>query len=247
MTDFHVIIPSRLDSKRLPDKALAEICGVQMIVHVARRSMLSRAKTVTVATCDHRIHWVCKANEIKTINTSEDHVCGTDRLNEACEHLGFDDQSIIVNVQGDEPFVEPQWINEVAVFMEKNVDHSSCIPWQYLNEYNDKNRVKVTTSNDRIIGMSRHDIPYEHGAEMGLKKHLSVLGFRRSTLSDFSINGPTQLEKVEGIEMMRLLEMGKTIGTFRMNGSSLSVDTPDDLKVARAMMKVDNLKNKYML
>ena len=78
--------------------------------------------------------------------------------------------------------------------------------------------------------MSRHDIPYEHGAEMGLKKHLSVLGFRRSTLSDFSINGPTQLEKVEGIEMMRLLEMGKTIGTFRMNGSSLSVDTPDDLK-----------------
>ena len=89
-------------------------------------------------TCDHRIHWVCKANEIKTINTSEDHVCGTDRLNEACEHLGFDDQSIIVNVQGDEPFVEPQWINEVAVFMEKNVDHSSCIPWQYLNEYNDK-------------------------------------------------------------------------------------------------------------
>ncbi len=247
MTDFHVIIPSRLESRRLPDKPLLEIDGLQMIVHVARRSMLSRAKSVTVATCDHRIHWVCKAHEIKTIDTSSNHVCGTDRLNEACEHLGFDDQSIIVNVQGDEPFVEPQWINEVAVFMEKNADHSSCIPWQYLNEHNDKNRVKVTTSNDRIIGMSRHDIPYEHGAEMGLKKHLSVLGFRRSTLSDFSANGPTQLEKVEGIEMMRLIEMGKTIGTFRMDGSSLSVDTPDDLKVARAMMKVDNLKNKYML
>ena len=246
MTDFHVIIPSHLKSKRLPEKALAEIDGLPMIVHVARRCKLSRAKSVTVATCDHRIHWVCKSFEIKTVNTSELHKCGTDRLNEACEALGMDKDGIIVNVQGDEPFVEPEWINKVSEFINKNKNFSSCIPWQYLNDYKNKNRVKVTTSGDRIIGMSRYDIPYEYGGEVGLKKHLSVLGFRRSILNDFASNGTGQLEKIEGIEMMRLLEMGEPIGTFRIDGSSLSVDTPEDLEIARTLMKSDFLKWKYI-
>ncbi|MGI9359918.1 MAG: 3-deoxy-manno-octulosonate cytidylyltransferase [Paracoccaceae bacterium] len=246
MTDFHVIIPSRLKSKRLPEKALCEIDGLPMIVHVARRCMLSRAKTVTVATCDHRIHWVCKSYEISTVNTSDIHNCGTERLNEACEALEINKDEIIVNVQGDEPFVEPEWVNKVATFMHKNKELSSCIPFQYSEEYNNTNRVKVTTSGNRIIGMSRYDIPYEYYDEIGLKKHLSVLGFRRSILNDFANHGTGQLERIEGIEMMRLLEMGEAIGTFRMDGSSLSVDTIRDLDIARTLMKSDFLKQKYV-
>lgn len=243
--DYHVIIPARLKSSRLPEKALANIDGYPMIVHTAKRAMLSNAKSVTVATDADRIHWVCRDNGIETVNTGMDHRCGTDRIHEAADRLNLKDTDVIINVQGDEPFVRPAWIQAVADFMQGDTYYSCCIPWQYLNEEGNINRVKVATSGDQIIGMSRLDIPYSYRKEGALKKHLSIIGFRRATLRAFQQSGPTPLEEVEGIEMLRMLELGMNIGTFKLDGESLSVDTPDDLETARSLMPIYDLIWRY--
>lgn len=232
--DYTVIIPSRLASKRLPNKALENINGYPMIVHVAKRSMLSMASRVVVATPDHRIHWVCKDHGIETVDTSADHKNGTERLLEAAHKLGLKADDIVVNVQGDEPLVNPIWINKVAEHMHE-YNCQAVVPYQYTDERDNLNRVKLVHTEGRIIYMSRLPVPYTWDVPMPSFKHLSVVGFRAKTLETFYDLGEGNIERQEKIEMLRLIENGIPIHTFRLSGDTVSVDTPDDLERARAL------------
>ena len=113
-TGFTVVIPARMASSRLPNKPLADIAGLPMVVRVAQRALLSKASSVVVAADDERIVQACQAHGIRALLTRQDHVSGSDRLAEACQLLGLATDAVVVNVQGDEPLIPPALINDVA-------------------------------------------------------------------------------------------------------------------------------------
>ena len=112
--DFSVLIPARMASSRLPNKPLADIAGLPMVVRVAQRAMLSNAGQVVVAADDERIVAACADHGVQALLTRQDHVSGSDRLAEACQLLGLSDEAVVVNVQGDEPLIDPALIDQVA-------------------------------------------------------------------------------------------------------------------------------------
>lgn len=236
------LIPARMESSRLPGKPLLDICGLPMIVHVARRTMLSdRVDQVVVCTDSAEILLACEKHGIDVCLTRASHVNGTERIAEASEALGLTETDIIIDVQGDEPFARPDYIEQVADFVAAT-QYRCVVPYQLMDDYDNVNRVKIVASGDRVIYFSRSDIPCHFGAlRQPLKKHLSVIGFRLPALRAFAAAKPTPLEDIERIELMRLIELGEPIGTFPQEGSSLSVDTPEDYRLACRMMERDHL------
>ena len=236
------LIPARMDSSRLPGKALKKICGIEMIAHVAKRTrLLESLDKVVVCTDSIEILEVCEKYNIDVCLTSSTHENGTERIAEAAKTMNLSDEDIIVDVQGDEAFVRPEYIEQVVTFLQRT-DYECVIPHQSCDDYNNVNRVKMVTQGDRVIYLSRSDIPCYFGIEKSpLKKHLSIIGFRLSGLTKFVGSSSTQLENIERIELMRLLELGVPVGTFYQNGASLSVDTQDDYELACRMMGRDDL------
>ncbi|MDU8929417.1 3-deoxy-manno-octulosonate cytidylyltransferase [Alisedimentitalea sp. MJ-SS2] len=236
------LIPARLESSRLPNKPLKKICGLPMIVHVAARAMLSsKVDQVVVCTDSIEILMVCDSYGIDVCMTRSSHQNGTERIAEAAETLGLTDEDVIVDVQGDEPFVLPQYIEQVAAFTRAH-SFGCVVPHQFMEQMGNLNRVKVVSYRDRIIYFSRADVPCYFGQiQQPLKKHLSIIGFRLSALRTFAANAPTPLEEAERIELMRLIELGEPVGTFLQEGTSLSVDTPEDYELACRIMERDAL------
>jgi 3-deoxy-manno-octulosonate cytidylyltransferase (CMP-KDO synthetase) len=238
--DVVVLIPARMESSRLPGKPLKSICGLPMIVHVAKRAMFSkRASRVVVCTDSVEIVMACDRHDIPVCLTRVDHSNGTERIAEAAETLALAEDDIVIDVQGDEPFVLPAYIDEVAAFVERT-GYGCVVPHQFMDDYGNLNRVKLVSYGDRVLFFSRSDVPCHFGAvQQPLKKHLSIIGFRMPALRRFAAHPPTPLEDIERIELMRLLELGEPIGTFLQEGSSLSVDTPEDYERASRMMERD--------
>ena len=237
-----VLIPARMDSSRLPGKALKKINGVEMIVHVAKRcALLKSLDRVVVCTDSIQILEVCEIYNIEVCLTSSSHENGTERIAEAANIMGLSQDDIIVDVQGDEAFVRPEYIEQVVKFL-TDTDYECVIPHQYSDDFNNVNRVKLVAHGDRVIYLSRSDVPCCFGVEKApLKKHLSIIGFRLSGLLKFVKSNSTPLEDIERIELMRLIELGVPVGTFFQNGLSLSVDTNDDYELACRMMGRDEL------
>ena len=242
-----VLIPARMDSSRLPGKALKLISGVEMIVHVAKRcSLLEGLDRVVVCTDSIQILEVCQKYNIEVCLTSSVHDNGTERIAQAASIMKLSDEDIIIDVQGDEPFVKPEYIEQVARFLEET-SYECVIPYQNTDEYNNFNRVKLVSCGERVIYLSRSDVPFYFGViKAPLKKHLSIIGFRLSGLKKFVASAPTPLENIERIELMRLIELGVPIGTFLQHGSSLSVDTMQDYELACRMMVRDDLFKKMI-
>ena len=236
------LIPARMESSRLPGKALKKIGGIEMIVHVAKRcSLLDMLDSVIVCTDSVQILDVCEKYGIKVCLTSSSHVNGTERIAEAAGILKLSSDDIIVDVQGDEPFVRPEYIEQVVQFL-GDTNYECVIPHQKSDDYNNVNRVKLVSKGDRVIYLSRSDVPCYFGVlKAPLKKHLSIIGFRLSGLKSFVASGPTELENIEGIELMRLIELGVPVGTFLQDGLSLSIDTTEDYELACRMMGRDDL------
>lgn len=242
LTKTVILIPARMDSTRLSGKPLKKISGIPMIVHVAKRSQLTDGiDRVVVCTDSPEILMVCEKYGIEVCMTKASHRNGTERIAEAAEVLGLSDDDIIIDVQGDEPFVLPEYIREVTEFMRKT-DYKCVVPHQMIDEYGNQNRVKMVAHGDRIICFSRSDIPCYFGdVRQQMKKHLSIIGFRLSGLRKFVSSEPTPLENIERVELMRLIELDVPIGTFLQNGVSLSVDTEEDYVLACRMMERDPL------
>ncbi|KAA0912644.1 3-deoxy-manno-octulosonate cytidylyltransferase [Aquicoccus porphyridii] len=236
------LIPARMESARLPGKPLRKIAGVPMIVHVAKRAALSpRVTKAVVCTDSIEILMTCEKYGIEVCLTRSTHQNGTERIAEAAEVMGLTDDDIIVDVQGDEPFVRPEYIEEVADFTART-GYGCVVPHQMIDEYGNLNRVKMVSHDDRVIYFSRADVPCHFGEmPQPLKKHLSIIGFRLPALRRFVSSPPTPLENTERIELMRLVELGEPIGTFLQTGTSLSVDTPEDYELACRMMERDPL------
>ncbi|PCH97505.1 MAG: 3-deoxy-manno-octulosonate cytidylyltransferase [Gammaproteobacteria bacterium] len=255
-TSFIVVIPARYQSSRLPGKVLADIGGKPMIQWVVEKAKLSGARKVIVATDNDEVEQVVKSFGGEVCKTRSDHQSGTERLAEVMQQYQFSDDEIIVNVQGDEPFIPPENIaqvaNNLANQQSSRVNKVSRMSTLAINidsvaEAFNPNAVKVLTDKDGYaLYFSRAAIPYDRARFLGndnIKaigefhlRHVGIYAYRAGFIKDY-VNWPTsQLEKIEALEQLRVLYQGEHIhvAVAKSNVPVEGVDTPEDLEKARA-------------
>ena len=175
-----------------------------------------------------------------------EHKNGTERIAEAVKTIKIKDNDLIVDLQGDEVFAKPKDIEKVFIEIQKS-KFDCVVPFQDLHEADNPNRVKIIESDRKILFMTRADSPFYFGKEkQSLKKHLSIIGFKGKLLKKFNKLKVKNLEKIEKIELLRLIENYISIGTFQMEGSSLAVDTLDDYQKSLRMMGDDRIYKKFI-
>jgi 3-deoxy-manno-octulosonate cytidylyltransferase (CMP-KDO synthetase) len=238
--DIVAVIPARFASTRFPGKPLADIDGRPMIEHVYRRAAASPVVSrVIVATDDARIAATVARFGGNVVLTRDDHASGTDRLAEVASTLDCD---IIVNVQGDEPLIDPRAIGEVvAPFADPTVVMSTL--YRRINhpsELQDPNIVKVVLDRAGFaLYFSRAPIPYARNPRGGwppLYRHIGVYAYQRSALLVLATLDPTPLERTEALEQLRALEHGIRIKAVETAYDSIGVDTPADLEAVRRLL-----------
>jgi 3-deoxy-manno-octulosonate cytidylyltransferase (CMP-KDO synthetase) len=234
------VIPARFASTRFPGKPLADIDGRPMIEHVYRRAAASRAVSrVIVATDDLRIATTVTGFGGHVRLTRPDHPTGTDRLAEVAAALDCD---VVVNVQGDEPLLDPRAITEaVAPFADPSISMTTL--YRRIDtpaELTDPNVVKVVVDRAGFaLYFSRAPIPYQHDPRGGwppLYRHVGLYAYRRSALMVLASLEPTPLERAESLEQLRALEHGIRIKTVETAYDSIGVDTPQDLEQVRRLL-----------
>lgn len=232
MSKIAIIIPARYASTRFPGKALADIDGKPMIQHVySRCELVKDIDNVIVATDDTRVKEAVEAFGGKVVMTSLDHKSGTDRIAEVAKDLDVD---IIVNVQGDEPLIEPKAIEQaIKPFYEDESVMISTLMTKINNEeeYNNPNVVKVVTDKDGFaLYFSRSLIPFPRNkGQNSVYKHIGLYAYRKDFLIHLSEMEQTSLEKAESLEQLRVLENGYKIKVVETNYDTIGVDTPEDL------------------
>ncbi len=234
------IIPARHGSTRLPGKALLDIRGKTLIRRVCERVSLSaRVNRTAVATDDERIADEVRTHGFEAVMTSPLHRSGTDRVAEAAESLGGD---IIVNVQGDEPLIEPSVIDGVVdriLSDEGIVCSTAASPITDETIFRDPNAVKVVVGLDnRALYFSRSPVPHRRdGGFGGAFLHIGIYCFRRDFLARFASLEPTPLEESEKLEQLRMLEHGYRIGVAFTDHAAIGVDTEADLEAVRRICR----------
>jgi len=229
------LIPVRIESERLPRKALLEMHGLPMIIHVALRSKkCSELDGLWVCTDSSEIAYVCEKYKVNVCLTSSSHSNGTERIAEAAKLLDFNDEDIVVDIQGDEPLVKPRVIRSVINDTKTmlSVGGDVFLPHVPGCESGNKNIVKVIESMGRVLYLTRSDSPNSFSVESPLKKHLSVIGFSCKSLKKFASFEIGPLEKVEGVELLRALEFGLSIHTKPYQEDTFSVDVQADAEKA---------------
>ena len=250
---YTVLIPARLASTRLPDKPLADIAGLPMVVHVAHAARRSGAREVIVAADWTRSVQACEARGVRALLTRADHPSGSDRLAEACELLGLDDDARVVNVQGDEPLIEPTLIDACARMLDERPECPMATVAHAIEvetEYRNPNVVKVVLdARGRALYFSRAPIPcwrdvhaggdapatWTYGAPL---RHVGLYAYRAGFLRAFPALEPAPLERIESLEQLRVLWHGHAIAvhvTALRPGTG--VDTPEDLERVRALLR----------
>ena len=245
---FQVLIPARLASTRLPDKPLADIGGLPMVVRVAQRAARSAAAQVVVAADDARIVAACAAHGVRALLTRSDHASGSDRLAEACALLGLGDDAIVVNVQGDEPLIDPALIDGCAKLLQRAADcalATAAHPIAERADYLDPNVVKVVVdSRGQALYFSRAPIPWrrdrahDHALpEPPPLRHIGLYAYRAGFLRRFPQLAPAPLERTEALEQLRALWHGHRIAVLVWpTAPGAGVDTPADLARVRALV-----------
>ena len=247
---FTVLIPARLASSRLPDKPLADIAGLPMVVRVAQAARRSGATRVVVAGDHPRIIDACRAHGIEAVLTRADHLSGSDRLAEACEQLGLDGDEVVVNVQGDEPLIAPAMVDACAVLLGERPD---CVMATVahaiddLAEFSNPNVVKVVLdAAGRALYFSRAPIAWwRDGFAQGIHqlptqppplRHVGLYAYRAGFLRRFPTLAVAPLETLESLEQLRVLWHGERIAVYvSPERPGPGVDTPDDLARVRAI------------
>lgn len=246
---YTVLIPARLASSRLPNKPLADIGGAPMVVRVAQRARLSQANRVVVAADDASIVSACQAHGIDCVLTRADHPTGSDRLAEACQLLGLDGQDAVVNVQGDEPLIDPALIDACAQQLDQRPDcvvSTAAHPVTEPELFANPNVVKVVTdAQGRALYFSRAPIPWWRDAPApGTPcsavaeplRHIGIYGYRAGFLRRFPTLSISPLETIESLEQLRVLWHGERIAVHvTPHAPGAGVDTPEDLARVRAI------------
>jgi len=238
---FHVIIPARWHSTRLPEKMLADIGGLPMVIRTAQQALKSSAASVTIATDDARILEAAKAYGIQAVMTKESHQSGTDRLAEAALALGLAENEIVVNVQGDEPLIDPLIIDQVARALMNDTESAmaTCASICEPHRAGNPNVVKVVIDrNSRALYFSRQQIPAVRNDKVPVSflHHIGIYSYRVSFLKGFPQLEPGTLETIEMLEQLRVLEHGFKIHVcntdIKHHGG---VDTQEDLERFRQL------------
>ena len=226
-----VIIPARMGSRRLPGKVLEAVGGVPMVVAVLRRAQRARGVVqVVVATDDVRVADAVAAHGGTVVLTGSHHLSGTDRVAEAAARMGVD---LVVNVQGDEPLIEPSVIEAVIDRLVSGDAPVVTVSAPLESDPAAPERVKVVTDvNGRALFFSRKPIP----TAGPWRVHLGVYGFRAAALRAFASWPPGKLERSERLEQLRFLENGMAISVVQVHESAQAVDTPADLERVRAII-----------
>ncbi|WP_121020309.1 3-deoxy-manno-octulosonate cytidylyltransferase [Helicobacter vulpis] len=228
-----ILIPARLQSTRFPQKLLADIHGLPMVVRTARNA--SKVDAVVVACDDVKILNLCEDFGIKAILTSPTHSSGTDRCAQACQILGLSPHSVVLNLQADEPFLETQVIATLLEHTQNTPFMHTCAKPISLQEARDPNVVKVVLGAQRALYFSRAPIPFSReGGECPLLGHIGIYGFLAHSLLEFCALEKSPLEEIEKLEQLRALYHHKPIGVSVVESQSVGIDTPQDLQNALA-------------
>ncbi|HJN73087.1 MAG TPA: 3-deoxy-manno-octulosonate cytidylyltransferase [Myxococcota bacterium] len=218
------VIPARYASSRLPGKPLVELAGAPMVEHVWRRACASSVQGVVVATDDERIARAVEVFGGTAVMTSTEHRCGTTRVHEAVQDL---DCEVVVNVQGDEPLVDPSVIDAlVAAFDDASVQIATLAA-----PGDDEGAVRV------LVDEAGDAVDFRRGPISGSLQHLGLYAYRREALEDFVSLGPTAREERERLEQLRLLDHGRRIRVVVVESASPSVDTLEDLARVRKILE----------
>ena len=236
MNEFIVIIPSRLSSTRLKEKALLDLNGKSLIERVYLRAIQSNATKVFIATDSKKIEDHVKNFTSNVILTSVEHVSGTDRVHECASKLDIGDDMVIVNVQGDEPFINPVTINKTAdiIFKNKNASVGSACTLFNDNDFEDPNNVKVSLSDSyRAINFSRIiDQTKISDTKEKYFQHVGIYSYNYETLSTFVSLPRSKNEIHENLEQLRFLDNGYDIYLEEIEELSIGIDTETDYKKA---------------
>jgi 3-deoxy-D-manno-octulosonate cytidylyltransferase len=233
-----LVIPARMASTRFPGKPLCDLLGKPMIQWVAEAAVAADvADWILVATPDQEIVDACVSFGVKAVLTRLDHPSGTDRIVEVAERYPAD---LYVNVQGDEPLIEPESIRALAEpmlaneFFEVGTLFCACPE----SEIENPAVVKLVKSEaGKALYFSRYPIPFARNPRQAIYKHIGLYAYRRPALEAFAKRGPTQLEVTEGLEQLRFLELGFNIQVFEGSPSGLAVDTPEQAEEVRRILK----------
>jgi len=237
-----ILIPARIASNRFPNKVLANINGLPMVIATAKA--VSALDDAIIATDSQEIVNIAKDYGFKAVMTSNEHKSGTDRINEAVEKLDLSDDEIIINVQADEPFIEPEVVQSLINRVKKGIDNdenimmTSCYKTIENSEAIDPNQVKVITDvNGYAIYFSRSKIPYDRKEFFGYFGHLGLYGFTKKSLQEFCSLPASPLENIEKLEQLRAIYHGKKVAMIEVKSKSFGIDTPEDLQKALEFFK----------
>lgn len=234
-----IIIPARLNSSRFANKILVDILGLPMVIKTAKQ--VSNLDKVVIATDSQKVIELAQKHGFDAVLTSSEHQSGTDRINEAVNKLCLNENEVIINVQGDEPFIEPKVveavINRVKEVNEKNEDVMivSCYKKISSNLADDPNHVKVVLDeNSNAIYFSRAKVPYhrDHYENAEYNGHLGIYGFTKKSLNNFCKLSSSKLENIEKLEQLRAIDNGHKIAMVQVESKSFGIDTEEDLKNA---------------
>lgn len=242
--EFLVVIPARLGSTRLPRKPLADIHGKPMVVRVAERAMLSSAQSVIVATDSPEIQAACDEHRIECLLTRDDHPTGTDRIAEIAQQLKLPNDAIVVNVQGDEPLIPPELINQVALALAENpacAISTVAVAIQDQAEIDNPNVVKVVLNRaGEAMYFSRAPIPFvrDVSSQQATEhlRHIGIYAYKADFLESYSRLEPAPPEQAEALEQLRALWNGYRIQVhIAPEVPPAGVDTQEDLERIRAV------------
>ncbi len=238
------LIPARLESSRLPNKAILDICGLPMIIHTLKRSMMAKSlDDVYVATDSTVIAEVVEKHGGKVLITSSEHQTGSDRIAEAAQYL---DADIIVNIQGDEALVDPNSIEKGVKGLLESEAEVSILLTPYSKKNSPSDIKAVVNLRNEIMYFSRTDIPSDARVTVDkVLKGYHIVSFRKDFLLQYARMEQTPLEKIEYNEYLRILENGYKIQGVMVESDAISVDTAEDLEYVQSLMESDELFKRY--
>jgi len=232
-----IIIPARLASSRFPQKVLADIGGIPMVVRTAQR--VAHLGRVVVAADDELIISTCKTHGVEAMLTSTTHKSGTDRINECANILKVDDDELIINVQADEPFIEADVVEKLIKRLEElrqkgeEFIMASCYNSINSESAQDANLVKVVLDDrDNAIYFSRSPIPFNRSGEAQYFGHIGIYGFSKKSLKEFCDLNDAPIEDIEKLEQLRAIYHQKKISMVKVSSTGFGIDTQEDLKRA---------------
>lgn len=251
MSGFVVLIPARMSSSRLPRKALADIHGKPMVVRAAEQAAKSRAGRVVVATDHEEIFAACQAHNIEVVMTGEYHESGTTRLAEAAQLLGLSADTVVVNVQGDEPLIDPKLVDQTAAVLVENGAPMATAAHEIhdFDEFMNPNVVKVVLCRQgRALYFGRAPIAYPRDSMRAGERtlpqaaaplrHIGIYAYRAGFLNEYAQMSASPLENIESLEQLRVLWHGHPIAVeIVAQAPAAGVDTQEDLERVRAVFQ----------